>query len=63
MTNKERLKDIENKWIHSRMDYVDSRWLIDRINTLTQALTEIKIQGRELNARLVAINALEEGES
>ena len=33
-----KLKEIEDKWTHSRMDYTDSRWLIDRIKLLEIAL-------------------------
>lgn len=41
MTPQEKLKKIEEKWTHSRMDYTDSKWLIQRIKTLEEALGKI----------------------
>jgi hypothetical protein len=41
MTATERLKEIEDKWTHSRMDYTDSRWLIARVHRLEEALDHI----------------------
>jgi hypothetical protein len=41
MKSNERLDEIEGKWTHSKMDYTDIRWLIDRAKRLTEELEQM----------------------
>jgi hypothetical protein len=33
-----RIDEIADKWIHSRIDYTDTKWLIERVRKLETAL-------------------------